>query len=337
MWVNPFPRRETNSQSLEAMSFREAQAYVNFVILEPQTLPIGTERSEITVRKETPAVRSSIRFEIAGANRSFRVKQFFYDWSIPGIYADTNLVGQGEPFVVDSIVGFFGTDYKGNAAACYAKWFTQVEVSVLRGTFEKEELLSFFAGLTPSVKEAVPEVGEQPFASTSHTARFHVPRWSETDPVNRVHWDRADDVAGKHLPEISLPIPMNLFSYTLDSVGSFTHHDGVEYQLLLRDSRNQTDCIWIWRAPDSLRSPFPEVIGQQVGNVQNGTLRRRGRQSRRSSCAGRQQPLPPGSCTGGSLPTTIMCLSGRMTNWQRSRFWRWLLKSVRYDKRRVPP
>lgn len=58
MWSNPFPRIESSKDSVETMSFRAAQAFVNFVILEPIVLPFGTERSEPTVRKPANVCQS---------------------------------------------------------------------------------------------------------------------------------------------------------------------------------------------------------------------------------------------------------------------------------------
>ncbi|MFS0554219.1 hypothetical protein [Brevibacillus sp. 179-C9.3 HS] len=265
MWINPFPQIATDGDVITTTSFQDAQAYVNFVILEPTILPFGTKLSEMTVRKETPTTRSSIRFEVTGTDRSFRIKQFFYDWSIPGIHADTNLVGQGEPFVLPDIAGFIGTDYKGNVAAAHARWFTQIELSVIEGHFEVEELLSFLGGLVPSVQESVTEIGQKAFALTSHTARFHIPRWTENDPINRVHWQSSYFLDGKD----------HFQSFICDSVGNYQHADGMEYQFLFRDCRNLTDCIWIWQAPKSLASPFPKAIGKNMGTRTKWNIEKR--------------------------------------------------------------
>jgi hypothetical protein len=254
------------TNNLSTYSFQEAQAYVNFVILEPTWLPDGTVLSNLTVRKETPATRSSIRFEITGIHRSFRIKQFFYDWSIPAIHADTNLVGQGEPFVLHGIAGFIGTDYKGNVAAAHARWFTQIELSVLEGHFEKEEMLSFLEGFVPAVQDSIRDVGQKAFADTSHTARYRISRWNDNDPVNRVLWKSASHVEATgesvHFPLLHFQFQ----SYLCDSVGSYQHADGIEYQYLFRDHHHLTDCIWIWQAPKSLASPFPQAIGKNVGS-----------------------------------------------------------------------
>ncbi|MFY0545549.1 hypothetical protein [Brevibacillus sp. H7] len=265
MWVNPFPRIETGVNAIEQMSFEDAQAFVNFVILVPAYLPEGTVLAGVTVRKETSKTRSSIRFEVIGQNRTFRVKQFFYDWSIPGIYADTNLVGQGEPFVLHGVAGFIGRDYKGNDAVAYARWFTQVEISVLTGQFSREDLLSFCNGLVPAVPAAVSNIGEKAYAVTSHTARFHVPRWSQDDPINRVHWQAADLFdSNDSSDDVRLP-PIQFQDFIWDSVGRYHQADAMEYQILLRDENNHTDCIWIWCAPKSLASPFPETFGANIG------------------------------------------------------------------------
>lgn len=260
---------------LTTSSFHEAQAYVNFVILEPTLLPFGTKVSAIRVRKETPTVRSSIRFEISGTNRSFRIKQFFYDWSIPGIHADSNLVSQGEPFVLHNIAGFVGIDYKGNVAAAHARWFTQIELSVQEGHFEKEELLSFLEGLVPSVHEAVHEIGQKSFALTSHTARFRVPRWSEDDPINRVNWLSSSFLEDRDVSASSLPFPKHLQTFLCDSAGSYQHADGMEYQFLYRDRDNLTDCIWVWQAPKSLASPFPLTVGKSLGTRTKWNMEKR--------------------------------------------------------------
>jgi hypothetical protein len=123
-------------------SFELAQQSVNFVILCPFNLPNGCSPKNISLKKETRSTRSSIRFEILSKNRVVGVKQFYYDCGIPTVYADTNLVSPGKSFEINGVAGFIGIDYKGNQAACYARWFTNVELSVLKGKFEEDELIS---------------------------------------------------------------------------------------------------------------------------------------------------------------------------------------------------
>src|SRR5687767_12385190 len=100
---------------------------MNFVVLEPTFLPSGCRIAEGTVRTETPTTRASYRFIVRGKGRQFRVKQFFYDWMHPTL-ADTNLDLPGRAFLAQGIIGFLGPDYKGNYAACWSRWFTQVEL-----------------------------------------------------------------------------------------------------------------------------------------------------------------------------------------------------------------
>ena len=99
------------------------------MVLMP-VLPKSYSITNFSLRKESKEERSSIRFEICNKGRILRIKQFFYDWAIPVITADTNLVSQGTSFIVDGIVGFIGIDYKGNQAACFSKWFTNIELPV---------------------------------------------------------------------------------------------------------------------------------------------------------------------------------------------------------------
>ena len=131
---------------LDIEKFQEAQKYTNFAVLMP-FLPNTYTIHKISLRKESNEERSSIRFEISNNGRTLRIKQFFYDWAIPVITADTNLVRQGKSFNVDGIIGFIGVDYKGNQAACFCKWFTNIELSVLEGVFEETEIITIYSSL----------------------------------------------------------------------------------------------------------------------------------------------------------------------------------------------
>ncbi|WP_419880427.1 hypothetical protein ACN6MY_12065 [Peribacillus sp. B-H-3] len=66
------------------------------------------------------------------------------------ITTDTNLINQGKSFNIDGIVGFIGIDYKGNQAACFARWFTNIELSVLKGSYEEEDILLIFKNVSAS-------------------------------------------------------------------------------------------------------------------------------------------------------------------------------------------
>jgi len=276
MWKNPFGSNFSSFPEGDAKhgTFAEAQAWVNFVVLRPTVLPAGCEWAKLTVREETETVRSSVRFVVEGRSRALRVKQFFYDWSYPAVLADTNLVAQGQPFVACDVVGHLGTDYKGHVAACHSRWFTQIEISVLHGTFEEAELLALIAGLTPARAEAVETIGLLPFAVTSHTARFHQPAlgWG-VDQVTRADWMSADlellaEVGGGHL----LP-PTEFGAYRADSFGYQVYTEGEDAQLILRSLRNGTDCIYTWSAPERRSESVPPKYGsRQKWQVEQRTL-----------------------------------------------------------------
>ena len=118
---------------------KEAQKYTNFVILMP-TLDETYNLKNITLKKETNKQRSSIRFEIHNKGKVLRIKQFFYDWAIPVITADTNLIQQGKSFEIEGIVGFIGIDYKGNQAACFFRWFTNIRYLIAIFIFEHYQM-----------------------------------------------------------------------------------------------------------------------------------------------------------------------------------------------------
>ena len=261
MWKNPFQiGHKWQEGKTQECSFEAAQGALNFVLLHPTVLPEDCQVTALSLRSESMKVRGSFRFVVQGKKRAFRVKQFFYDWSYPVVLADTNLIAQGTAFVAQGVVGFRGEDYKGHVAACYSRWFTQVEVSVFEGAFAEEELQAFFEGLKPVREEAVEKIGVLPFAETSHTARFHQPRWG-MDEVIRVTWQKADDFDEGQVEEGLLLPPREYGEFAAESIGFLQHPEGEEYQAILRSTRNQTDVIWVWIAPERLSEAVPPKYG----------------------------------------------------------------------------
>ena len=208
--------------------FREAQKSTNFVVLMP-VLPKSYSITNFSLRKESKEERSSIRFELCTKGRILRIKQFFYDWAIPVITADTNLVSQGTSFIVDGIVGFIGIDYKGNQAACFSKWFTNIELSVLEGVFEEQELIMLLTSLKAVDKNYISKLGEKSFATCSFTARQQKSKWGTEDEISRVTWYEATEFVPIE-ESLKLGIPL-LHSHPPTSFRAKSWHSKISDQL----------------------------------------------------------------------------------------------------------
>ena len=259
-----------NELSIEEI--QNAQQFTNFVILLPK-LPARYVLKKITLKKETSEQRSSIRFEIHSKGNILRIKQFFYDWSIPVITADSNLVHQGKAFEIDGIVGFIGTDYKGNQAACFSRWFTTIELSVIKGTFDVNELLMIIKSLKAVDENAVRNIGEQSFTTCSYTARFNKSKWGTDDEISRVCWYEPNKGIGM-IEKLGMKLPQEHHEYFLDSIGYKEHDCGAEYHFLYRSKEDFTNGFWLWIAPKQLSDPLPAFTGHKIGTRQRWNIKK---------------------------------------------------------------
>lgn len=250
------------------------QKHTNFIILIPQ-LPKAYNIQNFTLRKETNEQRSSIRFEVHINNQSLRIKQFFYDWAIPVITADTNLVSQGKAFEIDGIVGFIGTDYKGKQAACFSRWFTTIELSVLSGSFDDRELLMILKSLKVVDESYITKLGEQSFTTCSYTARFNKPKWNGEDEISRVLWyESSEQKIIKKSKQLGIYIPKYHDEYFCDSVGYMNNDAGEEFHFLYRSQKDYTNGFWLWVAPKELSDPLPTSTGRRVGTRQSWNIKK---------------------------------------------------------------
>ena len=240
----------------------------------PTRLRTEYEIKNVSLRKETENERSSLWFEIAGAGRIIRIKQFFYDWGTPVVVADTDLVFPGKSFEVDGVIGFFGTDYKGNRAAYYARWFTNVELSVKQGEFSEAEILNFLKALMPFDPSISKRLGERSFTTTSYTARFRKPKWQE-DEISRVEWYENTFDIWNVLSCYNIIVPAFSYEeYFLDSVGYNENEKEVEVHFLLRSEINYTDGIWVWIAPKEMAGSLSTIEGDNIGIRQSWNVKK---------------------------------------------------------------
>jgi len=229
-------------------ALEEAQDWCNFVVLRPGWLPDGCRVGSVTVRAETLNHPSSLRMTLVAKRRAFRLKQFHLDWWVP-TSSDANLTAPGRAFLAAGIVGYRGRDYKGHEAACIHRYGGLLELAVLEGQFEEEELYRFLDALEPQVPEAVPELAALPFSQISyHSRKGPGPGPWNYDLLSGCRWSAARELWKAEVEPSRRYLPRWLpVGFAFDSVGTrqeaASHHR--EYQLLFRHCRNLTDNIWL--------------------------------------------------------------------------------------------
>ncbi|MFE3572909.1 hypothetical protein [Lysinibacillus sp. NPDC059133] len=241
------------------MSLDNIVEQINFSPLLPNDIQMQTIYN-FSLRQETKDNRSSIYFNAKLHNSIIRVKQFFYDWAFPFIYADTNLIKQGKPFIIHNRVGFIGIDYKNNKALSYSVGFTTVEISVFEGDATDDELIEYLSNLMVINLE----LSQKSFATVSYTARYDQGKWGE-DEVARVKWFKPEIINLKNT------FSETLLDYKLDSVGIGKETN--EVQLLYRQKENLTDGCWISIAPLTLEQDLPKTLGRNIGTRQKWRFR----------------------------------------------------------------
>lgn len=178
-----------------AVSEREAQDWSNFVVLVPGWTPPGTETVSLTLRREAPPGRpgdvtvgrspwstsnpSAVRFEVAGANRRLRVKQFLYDWAFPALdhpaLWESKTVPEELTGPWEDHLAWHGIDYAGRSGASARMRRTLVELSVLDGEFTRDEIAGLYSGLRVVDDDIAKSVAFTPFANLGYWARYDTP------------------------------------------------------------------------------------------------------------------------------------------------------------------
>jgi hypothetical protein len=170
------------------MEAAKAQAWSNFIVFTPSRLPAGTRLVKQSLRREAPPGRvgnstvgrtpwsennpAAFRFEVAGEGRRLRVKQFLYDWAFPALdhpclwESHTTSDALGQHHIV-----WHGVDYMGHPGASARLARTMIELSVLDGTFTREEITEIYRSLRPADPAAARTIISTPFAALSYWAR----------------------------------------------------------------------------------------------------------------------------------------------------------------------
>jgi hypothetical protein len=227
---------------LRTVTWEEAQPWCNFVVLRPADLPPGLRVENLSLRPEAPPGRSdaigqagrpdwhehnrcSFRFEVVGAARRLRVKQFLYDWAPPAFDHPCLWKSRNEPFAVGKNLGWLGTDYRKARGAAVSIARTTVELSVSEGAFPDEELRALCRGLGPVDRAAGERILATPLADLCYQSRHRetviavpcgyfahqrVPPTLELTPLRA-------EAAPAHLPGRDVAPPAE-YGFRLDSV-----------------------------------------------------------------------------------------------------------------------
>lgn len=233
------------------MPAADAQAWANFVVWTPDTLPAGCTLTRSTVRMEAPPGRvdghtvgrtpwcennpAAYRFEVEGAGRRLRVKQFLYDWTFPALDHPSLWGCAARPMPIhDRDVVWLGADYRQLPAASARLARTMVELSILDGEFSDEEIHALYASLRPADPQAAAALHRTAFSALSYWARradavkLRVPVGLWQFQRSREH--TSDWVADAEAEPVvkGLGLPLALGDYRLDCAGHFVDDAGLE-------------------------------------------------------------------------------------------------------------
>lgn len=263
------------------VSFADAQAAANFVVFEPGWLPADCRLAEVTLRPEQPPGRPddvsaadigqtpwgegnpcALRAVVAGDGRRLRIKGFLYDWAPPAAsVAPLWETPEPEPVACGDAVGWLGTDYKGNRGACVQRARSQLEVSVLEGTFDDDELADLLCGFEVAAPEAARAVRSVPFHGLNYWVRYGYEPTAVPHGLWDYHVARPYETSVPVAPFALADLPISPLipgdeRFAFDSAVVFPEAAAVE--CVFRNRRNGSDHLWLVAAREE--SPLAPSI-----------------------------------------------------------------------------
>lgn len=156
-----------NSMVIDS-SWDRAQPWCNFVLFRPTWLPADLTEVANKLRPESSEQPASHRAEFKAANRSLSIKQFLYDWA-PQAYDHPCLWRNAKisplettPTPKAHLIGnnylWFGLDYRRKPAATINLNRTQIEITILGGVFNDDEIIQIVRGfrcVNPNTQECI--------------------------------------------------------------------------------------------------------------------------------------------------------------------------------------
>jgi len=207
-------------------SWEAAQAWCNFVLFRPGSLPAGAEVRAPTLRPEAPpgrgngdhsqrapwtaTNRASHRCTIAWPEARVRVKQFLYDWAPPAFDHPSLWKSEVRPFVAGERIGWLGVDYRGCAAASLHVHRTMIEVAVERGAATDEDLIAICRGLRCVSRSACERIDATPLAALAYAHRHPDPIIDVPVGYYRHRRDAAHALLHAFVPRAPSDVPPHL-------------------------------------------------------------------------------------------------------------------------------
>jgi hypothetical protein len=251
------PSIESPEAEIRSMSWEEAQAWCNFVLMKPTLFPEGVALETAAMRPEsapgrrdgpkeprlpdwTLSNRSCHRCVLAGQERRVRIKQYLYDWAPPAFDCPCLWLSPAvRHFCVGSDVGWLGTDFRGLPGASISLDRTMIELSVLNGSFSDDELQQICTGLRPVNPEARNNILHTPLATLCYQSRHReltiavpVGFWAhQRKPESLSTYVFPGATAPPNLPGADIAPPSD-YGYELNSVftyGDLAHPDEADF------------------------------------------------------------------------------------------------------------
>lgn len=294
--MNDFHQKTLDSEPIFNSSWIGDQRWCNFVLFKPLWLPNGLIQTKNKIRKESHKVHSSHRAEFHSLERSLSIKQFLYDWAPPAydhpcLWMDTQIsTPANTPLPIAYLIGnnclWFGFDYRGKPAFTINLMRTQIEITVLHGSFEPSEIVHLVHGLIPLDPKAKDTILNKSFAELMFSYRHE----SEASPVPTSYFDhtRADSfkcypysTQNKNTYYASLPgswlTSNNIENYRLDSLFLFgkdkQHIQEVEYYFESIIEPGSYIRLLVTKASEPNAIQFPPGLSDQECHYKVHTLR----------------------------------------------------------------
>ncbi len=177
-------KTDTNSELMD-ISWAEAQEWCNFVLFKPTWLPDGLIETSNKIRPESPEEESSHRVEFNDGRRSLSIKQFLYDWAPPAydhpcLWRNAKIsTSENTPTPKAHLIGnnylWFGLDYRRKSAATINMLRTQIEITLIEGICDDQEILKIVGSMVPVNSSLKDRILKTSFAELMYNHRHEVP------------------------------------------------------------------------------------------------------------------------------------------------------------------
>lgn len=276
-----FIPQSTSHSELRSTDFTETQPWCNFVLFSPTHLPNGMEITDRQLRTESSNGFSSYRFHITGGGRTLSIKQFLYDWAPPAYdhpslwrnakisqASDTPLP---KPFLIKQDVAWVGLNFRRQRAASLHMKRTMIEMTVIEGDFDDEELIHIFRNLRPISEVSMQKILSTPFACLCKAYRHN----EKASPVPLSYWKHTRKDSESLLPVVPSPSttpPIQLpkdYTYQLNSLFLIGEPPiETEYYYEKNHSPGSYIRLLVTKAGAELPIAYPPKLGDQTCKTQ---------------------------------------------------------------------